>query len=125
MAKRGGTKFIKKAQSNRPSLKNEFAQGISEGIDDAISNFKSKGKLTFDTTKLPPRPRKITRQQIIKLRKEMRMSQRVFASFLNVSPKTVQAWEQQGNQPSGASLRLLQLVKKYPELLWKEFPSLT
>ena len=38
------------------------------------------------------------------------MSQAVFAATLNVSTKTVQAWEQGLRTPSQASARLLQLL---------------
>ncbi len=42
-----------------------------------------------------------------------RMSQAVFASFLNVSVSTVQKWESPsaGKHPSGAAAKLLQLVE--------------
>jgi putative transcriptional regulator len=42
-----------------------------------------------------------------------RMSQAVFAAFLNVSVSTVQKWESPaaGKRPSGAAAKLLQLVE--------------
>lgn len=42
-----------------------------------------------------------------------RMSQSVFAAFLNVSVSTVQKWESPsaGKHPSGAAAKLLQLVE--------------
>ena len=45
--------------------------------------------------------------------KRARMSQAVFASFLNVSVSTVQKWESAtaGKRPSGAAAKLLQLVE--------------
>jgi len=36
---------------------------------------------------------------------------------LNVSVKTVQAWEQGLRQPSDAALKLLTIAKKHPEAL--------
>jgi putative transcriptional regulator len=40
------------------------------------------------------------------------MSQAVFAAVLNVSVSSVQKWESGEKKPSGASLKLLNLVKR-------------
>ncbi len=56
-------------------------------------------------------------QEIVKLRQQLNLSQAVFASVLNVSAKTVQAWEQGMRQPSDAALKLLTIAKKHPEFL--------
>jgi DNA-binding transcriptional regulator YiaG len=42
----------------------------------------------------------------------MNYSQSIFAMVLNVSTKTVQAWESAERSPSGASLRLLEVIDK-------------
>ena len=39
------------------------------------------------------------------------MSQKAFAGYLGVSPKTVEAWEAGTNQPSGAASRLLSMMR--------------
>lgn len=43
-----------------------------------------------------------------------KMSQTVFAGFLNVTPSTVQKWESpaSGKRPSGAAAKLLQIIEK-------------
>ena len=48
------------------------------------------------------------------------VSQDVFARLLNVSVKTVQAWEQGRNTPGGATLRLIRLAQETPEILLKQ-----
>ncbi len=45
-----------------------------------------------------------------KIRMKNKASQAVFAAFLNISPSTVQQWEQGLKKLNGASLRLLNLV---------------
>jgi len=45
------------------------------------------------------------------------MSQAYFAALLNVSPKTVQSWEQGIREPSDSSLWLLQIVEKNPAVV--------
>jgi putative transcriptional regulator len=46
------------------------------------------------------------------IREKARVSQAVFAAYLNTSPSTVRAWEQGGKSPKGASLKLLNLVAR-------------
>jgi putative transcriptional regulator len=63
----------------------------------------------------PPKPMK--KREIVKLRQQLNLSQPLFASALNVSVKTVQAWEQGLREPSDAALKLLTIAKKHPEVL--------
>lgn len=49
---------------------------------------------------------------IKEIRKKEKVSQPVFAKFLNVSPSTVKQWELGVKHPSGSSLRLLNIIKK-------------
>ena len=44
------------------------------------------------------------------IRESAHVSQSVFAAYLNSSASTVRSWEQGGKSPSGASLKLLNLV---------------
>jgi putative transcriptional regulator len=69
------------------------------------------------TTVLPAPPKPMKKQEIVKLRQQLNLSQAVFASVLNVSVKTVQAWEQGLRQPNDAALKLLTIAKKNPEVL--------
>ena len=55
--------------------------------------------------------------EIARIRKRLNYSQSVFARVLNVSTKTVQAWEQGVRVPSDAALKLLTIAKKHPEVL--------
>ena len=44
------------------------------------------------------------------MRQRARMSQAVFAAFLNTSVSTVQKWEVGEKKPSGPSLKLLNVI---------------
>lgn len=66
---------------------------------------------------LPRPPQAMSRTQIARIRKQLHCSQSVFARVLNVSAKTVQAWEQGARVPSDAALKLLTIAKKHPEVL--------
>ena len=48
--------------------------------------------------------------KIRKLRKSTGMSQPVFAKVINVSPAAIKQWECGARKPSGAALKLLNLV---------------
>jgi putative transcriptional regulator len=69
------------------------------------------------TTVLPAPLRPMKKQEIVKLRQQLNLSQALFAHVLNVSVKTVQAWEQGLREPSDAALKLLTIAKKHPEVL--------
>jgi putative transcriptional regulator len=55
--------------------------------------------------------------EIRAIREHMAVSQQVFASLLNISDKTVHAWEQGAREPDGPTLRLLELAKNDPDVL--------
>ena len=59
-------------------------------------------------------------REIIRIRLKLNCSQTVFAMMLNISPRTVQAWEQGARTPSDAALKLLSIAKKHPEVLLEE-----
>jgi putative transcriptional regulator len=63
----------------------------------------------FDALALP-QVRELSPKQIRALRARARMSQAVFAAFLNTSVSTVQKWEIGEKRPSGPSLKLLNVI---------------
>lgn len=60
--------------------------------------------------------REYSAMEIKEIRKKLHMTQAVFALFMGVSKKTVEAWEAGQNTPSGASMRLLFLADNDPNL---------
>jgi putative transcriptional regulator len=53
----------------------------------------------------------LSAKEIVAIRKRERVSQGVFAHYLNVKPKLVSEWERGEKRPSGPSLKLLSIVK--------------
>ncbi len=53
----------------------------------------------------------LSAKQILAIRKQVGVSQGVFAHYLNVKPKLVSEWERGEKRPSGPSLKLLSIVK--------------
>jgi putative transcriptional regulator len=66
----------------------------------------------FDDACLTP-VQPLTAQQIKALRERERVSQTVFANYLNVTPNLVSKWERGEKHPSGPALKLLSLVEKH------------
>lgn len=97
--------------SERSSLFKRLKSGLEEGIQFA------REELNLRTTEIPDGPPAFPAAQVICLRRRLRMSQGVFAQMLNVSPKTVQSWEQGERQPSQAALRLLQILEAKPRMV--------
>ena len=78
-----------------------------------------KKKMTLRTSTMvvsdPVKPFKP--KEIAAIRTTMNVSQPVFAQMLNVPVATARSWESGRRKPTGAALRLLQLVKRSPELV--------
>ena len=60
--------------------------------------------------KVPPA---IDPAQIKQLRESSKVSQPVFARYLNTSESTVEKWETGAKKPSGMALKLLAVVQKH------------
>jgi putative transcriptional regulator len=88
---------------------------IMAGLEDSVAH--SQGKLSLATTELPAPPPKAGPGQVAELRRQLRMSQTIFAATLNVSTKTVQSWEQGIREPSDAALRMLQVIGRDPDVI--------
>lgn len=54
---------------------------------------------------------------IIETRIKCGLSQAQFAAALQISPRTLQQWEQGRRQPSGAAETLLKIISRHPEVL--------
>lgn len=96
--------------------KNEFFENLRSGLEAAIDHAKGARK-DLRTTTLPRPPEELSAKEIANLRARLNVSQAVFARYLNISPKTVQSWEQGLGKPNGASLKLLSLARKDPKIL--------
>jgi putative transcriptional regulator len=66
----------------------------------------------FDALCLPP-VKQYSSVQIKRIRLRNKVSQAVFAAYLNTTPSTVQKWEQGQKRPSGLALKLLSLIDKH------------
>ncbi len=96
---------------------NSIMAGLTEALEDAQS---TEQPLKRNTVTIVP-VKKYHAADVKKIRKSTGFSQRLFASYLGVSTKTVEAWESGVNQPSGAASRLLNMLEINNHLI-DEFP---
>lgn len=86
---------------------------IKLGLEQAIEY--EKGKLEAKKTTLSILPLDtFTSSEIREIRNKTGMTQVLFAKYMGVSVKTVEAWEAGRNQPEGAARRLLAITKANP-----------
>jgi putative transcriptional regulator len=89
---------------------------MSELFDDLVSGLNEaieieKGSLQAKATTYVIEPVKMySNDQIRKIRNNAGMTQSVFASYMGVSKKTVEAWEKGRNNPTGSACRLLNIL---------------
>jgi len=99
-----------KARSRR-----SLFERLQKGLNDSIEY--EKGKRTLRTSEVPLEPPLIDATTLAALRNRAAMSQAIFAKVLNVSPRTLQSWEQGVREPSDASRRLIQIFTEHPDVV--------
>ena len=86
---------------------------IKTGIGQAIEY--EKGNLKAKTSTITVEPVECFRpEEIRSIRKGTGMTQVLFAKYMGVSVKTVEAWEAGRNHPEGAACRLLSMTRNDP-----------
>ena len=83
----------------------EELQSINE-IKDASVSLREFNKIKF------PAPRHYSGTDVVKIRKQLHVSQAVFAHLLNASTSTVRKWEIGEKHPGGPSLKLLNILDR-------------
>ena len=77
----------------------------------------AQGKRSLRTTTLPLPPKSLNGRAVKRVRATLHASQAVFARYLNVSTKLVQAWEADRRTPEGPALVLLHIAARQPDVL--------
>lgn len=96
-------------------------ESIMAGLNEAVEDSKSKEKkLRRRVVSIVP-VKEYSAVEVREIRKSTGFSQKLFASYMGVSDKTVEAWEAGTNRPSGAASRILNMMEM-DENLTKVFP---
>lgn len=83
---------------------------MMEGLHEA-GNIDKRTMREFDEACLAPAPA-LSADEIKAIRKAERVSQPVFARYLNVSRNLVSDWERGTKKPGGPALRLLSIIRR-------------
>jgi putative transcriptional regulator len=96
----------------------KYKSDVFEAIHSTVSGMYRAGTIDKATMRrfdqscvsVPPRMRP---ERIKRIREKQRVSQPVFARYLNTSESTVEKWESGVKKPSGMALKLLDIVEKH------------
>lgn len=100
------------------AARNKFKSDAFEAIHSSASAMFKVGAINkatmrhFDESCLT-KPPVIAPADIKRLRERNKVSQPVFARYLNTSESTVEKWETGAKKPSGTALKLLAIVEKH------------
>ena len=92
-------------------------KSISESITSTVKDLNKSGLIDHITMKnienlCLPEIKEYSPEKIISIRKQLKLSQAALASIFNISPSTVQKWEQGNKKPAGASRKLLDIMER-------------
>lgn len=91
-------------------MKKELFEQLTQSLREA-------GKIRRGEMK-PSRAFKIDpKNDIVKVRGKLRLSQSKFAAILGISTDTLQNWEQGRREPTGPAKVLLKIANKHPKVL--------
>ena len=82
---------------------------LKQGLEEAIAYEKGNGKARAKTYMIMP-VKEYTNKEIREIRMKAGMTQSVFAAYMGVSKKTVEAWECGRTHPTGPAFRLLDVL---------------
>ena len=87
---------------------------LREGLQEAIDYERGTGKAKRTVFMISP-VNKYSNEQIKSIRNKSGMTQAVFANYMGVSKKTVEAWELGRTHPTGPACRLLDILDQGKE----------
>ena len=102
-------------QTKNKKKKVKIFSELQQSLHDAF-RYEQGDETRLRVTELPPPPKPLTPSQIRAIRKSFNVSQVVFARIINVSPNAVESWEQGVRHPREATLKLLTIANRHPEV---------
>jgi putative transcriptional regulator len=97
-------------------MKRDIFGELLEGVS-AMQKHR-RGKLTLRSHKVQPLQLPKVNGEIIRgTRERLHVSQGVFATLLQVNPRTLANWEQDRTKPNDQAAALILLVRRYPDTI--------
>ena len=106
-----------KTKAKRGSHRDLFAE-LSEGMEALADSRQAKRTLRTHAIEFKPAP-DVTPKELIRLRKNLKISRALFAAYLRTNVRTLENWEQGRAKPNAQAALLINLVKRYPDTVQK------
>lgn len=106
-------KKTKTARRTRPPKRDLFAE-LEEGLRALGEERQGKRTLRTHTVTVRPAPR-VTPEDLIRLREELKLSRAVLALYLRTNVRTLENWEQGRARPNAQAALLIRMVERYPD----------
>ena len=94
--------------------KRELFAELTEGINALADARHGKRTLRTHSVEFKPAPT-VTPRELIRLRKNLKLSRALFAVYLRTNVRTLENWEQGRAKPNAQAALLINLVKHYPD----------
>ena len=94
------------------------AETLVGSVEAMAIHVRGESKLTLRShvLNLPEPIAPVRPKDVAAIRRQLNVSQSVFAALLNVPKVTAISWEKGRRKPTGAALRLLDLIRKKPHI---------
>jgi putative transcriptional regulator len=102
-----------KAKAKRGATRDLFAE-VSEGMEALADARQGKRTLRTHAVEYKPAPR-VTPQELIRVRKSLKLSRALFAAYLRTNVRTLENWEQGRAKPNAQAALLINLVSRFPD----------
>ena len=102
-----------KAKTTRGAKRDLFAE-LSEGMAALAEARQGKRTLRTHVVEYKPAP-KVTPKELVRVRKDLKISRALFAIYLRTNVRTLENWEQGRAKPNAQAALLINLVKRYPD----------
>ena len=96
------------------TAKRDLFAELSEGMEALADARQGKRTLRTHAAEYKPAPT-ITPQELIRVRKSLKISRALFAVYLRTNVRTLENWEQGRAKPNAQASLLISLVRRYPD----------
>ena len=100
--------------TRKRSAKRDLFAELKEGMDSLADARHGKRTLRTHSIQFKPAPT-VTPKELIRLRKNLKLSRALFAVYLRTNVRTLENWEQGRAKPNAQAALLINLVKRYPD----------
>ena len=101
-------------KSTVTKVKRDLFAELTEGIEALADSREGKRTLRTHAVEYKPAP-KVTPQELIRVRRHLKISRALFAAYLRTNVRTLENWEQGRAKPNAQAVLLINLVKRYPD----------